>query len=144
MEHVLDVYKRSYNPQIPVVCMDESGQQLIEEVRTPLAARPRSVRKIDDEYVRNGVAEIFMVIEPLGGQRYVQITEKRRRYEWAQFVKYLVDDCYPSDEWIVLVMDNLNTHQITSLYQSFEPSEAHRLRNKLELHSKTWQLVKYR
>lgn len=135
MESILDVlYARPYNPQRPVVCMDESSQQLIGEVRQPLPTRPGKDRKVDDEYVRNGVAEIFLVIEPLGGKRFVSITQRRRRDEWADFVKHLVDDCYPEAEQIVLIMDNLNTHDIASLYQRFDPEEAHRIREKLEIH----------
>ena len=134
MEDVLDVYKRPYDPRFPVLCMDESSQQLIGEVRTPLPTRSGSVRKVDDEYVRNGIAEIFMAIEPLGGKRFVQITEKRRRLEWADFIKYLVDKCYPEAERIVLVMDNLNTHDIASLYSAFPSEEAHRIRERLEIH----------
>lgn len=134
MEDVLDVYKRPYDPRFPVVCMDESSQQLIGEVRKPLPTKPGSVLKVDDEYVRNGVAEIFMAVEPLGGKRFVRITEKRRRGEWAEFIKYLVDECYPAAERIVLVMDNLNTHDVASLYTAFPPEEAHRIREKLEIH----------
>ena len=121
MEDILDVYARPYNPQQPVVCMDESSQQLIDEVRQPLPIRPGKDRKVDDEFVRDGVAEIFLAIEPLGGERSVSITQRRRRDEWADFVKHLVNDCYPAAEQIVLIMDNLNTHDIASLYQRFDP-----------------------
>lgn len=107
---------------------------MIGEVRDPLPARPGSCRKVDDEYVRNGVAEIFVAIEPLGGRHFVDITERRCRTDWAHFIKRLVDEGYPSAEKIVLVMDNLNTHDVSSLYEAFEPKEAQRIREKLEIH----------
>lgn len=134
MEDILDVYARPYNSQRPVVCMDESSQRLIGEVRQPLPTRPGKDRKVDDEFVRDGVAEIFLAIEPLGGKRSVSITQRRRRDEWADFVKHLVNDCYPAAEQIVLIIDNLNTHDIASLYQRFDPEEAPRIREKLEIH----------
>lgn len=113
--------------------MDESNQQLIGEVRKPLPARPGSCKKVDDEYVRNGVADIFMSVEPLAGRRMVSLTRRRARVDWARFVRGIVDG-YPDAEKVVLVMDNLNTHGTGSLYEAFPPEEARRIASKLEIH----------
>lgn len=134
MEDILDVYARPYNENFPVVCMDESSVQLIGEVTKPIAAAPGHPHLVDDEYVRNGVANIFMEVEPLGGKRHVQITERRTRIEWAHFIKSMIDKRYTNAEKIVLVMDNLNTHSISSLYEAFPAVEAQRLAQKLEIH----------
>lgn len=134
MEDVLDVYHLPYDPQYPVVCMDESSKQLIGEVREPIPGKPGRVRRIDDEYVRNGVAEIFMEVEPLAGRRHVAITERRTRKDWAKQIKEMLDDRYPHVCKVRLVMDNLNTHNIASLYEAFEPQEARRLAERLEIH----------
>lgn len=134
MEDVLDVYHRPYDPDHPVVCMDESSKQLIGEVHTPIPAAPGHPKLIDDEYVRNGVAEIFMEVEPLAGRRHVAITERRTRIDWARHIKSLLEDRYPEAEKVVLVMDNLNTHSVASLYQAFTPEVARRLARRLEIH----------
>lgn len=134
MEDVLDVYQRPYDPARPVVCMDESNKQLIGEVQEPIAAAPGHPKLVDDEYVRNGVAEIFLEVEPLAGKRHVEINEHRGRLEWAHFVKGMLDERYPDAEKVVLVMDNLNTHNVTSLYEAFPAEEAHRLASRLEIH----------
>ena len=134
MEDVLDVYQRPYDSSYPVVCMDESPKQLIGEVREPLPAKPRSIEKVDDEYVRLGVAELFLAVEPLTGKMIAEVENKRAKKDWAQFIRDLVDVHYPTAEKVVLVMDNLNTHKLSSLYEAFDPEEAHRLRDKLELH----------
>ena len=134
MEDVLDVYQLPYDPQYPVVCMDESSKQLIGEVREPIPGKPGRVRRIDDEYVRNGVAEIFMEVEPLAGRRHVEITERRTRKDWAKQIKHMLEDRYPHACKVRLVMDNLNTHNIASLYEAFEPQEARRLAERLEIH----------
>jgi hypothetical protein len=134
MEDVLDVYHLPYDPQYPVVCMDESSKQLIGEVREPIPGKPGRVRRIDDEYVRNGVAEIFMEVEPLAGRRHVEITERRTRKDWAKQIKHMLEDRYPHACKVRLVMDNLNTHNIASLYEAFEPQEARRLAERLEIH----------
>lgn len=134
MEDVLDVYHLPYDPKYPVVCMDESSKQLIGEVREPIPGKPGRVRRIDDEYVRNGVAEIFMEVEPLAGRRHVAITERRTRKDWAKQIKEMLDDRYPHVCKVRLVMDNLNTHNIASLYEAFEPQEARRLSERLEIH----------
>ena len=134
MEDLLEVYARPYNCNLPVVCMDESSIQLIGEVHKPIPAAPGHPVLVDDEYVRNGVANIFLEVEPLGGKRNVKITERRTRIDWAHFIKEMLDERYPDVEKVVLVMDNLNTHNAGSLYQAFSPEEAKRLANRLEIH----------
>jgi hypothetical protein len=114
--------------------MDESNKQLISEVKVPLPCEPGKPLRVDDEYIRHGVADIFMAAEPLAGKRFVVITERRTRIEWASFIKYILDDIYPEVSKVVLVMDNLNTHGITSLYETFPPVEASRLADRLEIH----------
>lgn len=134
MEDVLDVYKRPYDPARPVVCLDETSKQLIGEVRTPIPASPGSEAKYDCEYKRNGVANLFMMFEPLGGQRRVKVTKRRTKIDWAECVRELVDETYQDAERIVLVMDNLNTHTPGSLYAAFNPAEAKRIADRLEIH----------
>jgi len=131
MEDVLDVYKRSYDRKRPVVCLDETSKQLIGQTR--LAAPGRPARE-DSEYVRNGVANLFRVLEPLGGKRPVKVTERRTKLDWAECVREVVDGMYPQAQEIVLVMDNLNTHSPASLYEAFESAEAKRIADKLEIH----------
>ncbi len=134
MEDVLDVYARPYDPKFPVVCMDESSMQLIGEVHEPISAAPGHPTLVDDEYVRCGVASIFLEVEPLGGKRQVKITEQRTRRDWAHFIKEMLEERYPDAEKVVLVMDNLNTHDTASLYTAFPPEEARRLADRLEIH----------
>lgn len=134
MEDVLDIYAREYNPDVPVVCMDESSIQLIGEVQQPILAAPGHPTLIDDEYERKGVASIFLEVEPLAGKRAVTITRQRTRIDWAYFIKEMLDDRYPDAEKVVLVMDNLNTHSTASLYKAFAPNEARRLARRLEIH----------
>ena len=134
MEDVLAVYCRAHDPKRPVVCLDETSRQLIGEVRGPLPPRPGEIERYDGEYVRNGTANIFMAFEPLAGWRRVRVTEQRRRTDWAAFVKQLADGRYKDAEKIVLVMDQLNTHTLASLYEAFPPGEARRLAEKLEIH----------
>lgn len=134
MEDILELYHLPYDAEYPLVCMDESCKQLVGEVHQAVPAAPGRVQLVDHEYVRKGVAEIFMAVEPLGGKRYVLITKRRRRCEWAQFIKYLLEEEYPQATRIKLVMDNLNTHSVASLYETFEPSEARRLAERLEIH----------
>jgi hypothetical protein len=134
MEDVLEVYARPYNRKCPVVCMDESSIQLIGEVQEPISVAPGHSVLIDNEYVRKGVACIFMEVEPLGGKRHVKITERRTRIDWAHFIKEMVDVRYPDVDKVVLIMDNLNTHNIGSLYSAFPPEEARRLSDRIELH----------
>lgn len=134
MEDVLDVYTRPYDPRRPVVCMDETFKQLIGQSREPLPMRPGSVQRFDHVYVRNGVASLFMAFEPLAGWRTVKVTDRRRRLEWAAFIQSLVDERYRDADKVVLVMDQLNTHSKASLYEAFDPVEAKRLADRLEIH----------
>jgi len=134
MEDVLEVYHLPYDPQYPVVCMDESNKQLIGEVRTPIPCKPGQPARIDDEYVRNGVVQIFMEVEPLAGKRHVAVTERRTMKDWAQQIKQMLDDRYPEAIKVRLVMDNLNTHKVASLYETFEACEARRLAERLDIH----------
>jgi len=134
MEDVLDVYHRPYDPQRPVVCMDESNKQLIAEVREPLPPKPGVIAKQDSEYERRGTANIFLAVEPLAGQRTVQVTDRRTKVDWARFIQYLLVTMYPEAAVVVLVMDNLNTHMIGSLYEAFDPATARALAQRLEIH----------
>jgi hypothetical protein len=134
MEDVLDVYHRPYDPQYPVICMDESSKQLIGEVTPPIPLAPGHPVFKDDEYVRNGVAEIFLEVEPLAGKRNVKITERRTKVDWAHYVSEMLNERYPDAKKIILVMDNLNTHNISSFYEAFAPEEAFRLAQRLEIH----------
>jgi len=134
MEDVLEVYKRPYTPQRPVVCLDETSKQLIGETRTPVPAAPGQVAHYDCEYVRNGVANLFMIFEPLAGRRDVEVTDRRTKKDYARCLRKLSDELYPDAEVIVLVQDNLNTHSPASLYEAFEPAEAKRLAERFEWH----------
>lgn len=134
MEQVLEVYKRPYDPQRPVVCMDEQPKQLISEVSQPVPVQPGKPACVDYEYVREGCCNVWMFVEPLGGWRSVRVTETKKAVDWAQQVKQLVDDPrYAEAERITLVCDNLNTHNFAALYQGFDPAEALRLTQKLEM-----------
>jgi transposase len=134
MEDVLDVYKRPFDPNQPMVCFDERPKQLIGEMRKPIPATPGEQARYDYEYKRNGIANLFMIFEPLAGKRHVRVTNRRTKKDWAQCVRQLVDEIYPQADSIVLVMDNLNTHKKASLYEAFEPTEAKRIADKLEIH----------
>jgi hypothetical protein len=134
MEDVLEVYHRPHDPSRPLVCMDECSKQLIAEVREPLPARPGDIAKYDSEYERRGTANIFMAVEPLAGKRTVQVTDQRTRVDWALFIRFLLLTVYPEAVVLVLVMDNLNTHGIASLYEAFEPATARALAARLEIH----------
>ena len=138
MEDVLELHQEPYDPQRPVVCFDETNKQLIEEKRTPLPAQPAEkghagqVARFDYEYTRNGTRNLFMCCEPLVGWRQVAVTQQRTRCDFAQQMKWLVDQAYPTATVIRLVMDNLNTHKAASLYEAFEPQEARRILRRLE------------
>ena len=134
MEEVLDIYKKPYDPQEPQVWMDEMSTQLIGEVRAPLPALPGKPLRYDTEYKRNGTANIFIAFEPLMGQRHTKITTQRTQVDWAHFIRELVDQHYPHVDKIRLVMDNLNTHTKASLYEAFDPAEAKRIADKLDIH----------
>lgn len=134
MEDVLDVYELPYDPLRPVVCMDEKPYQLLGEARESWAMRPGDDKKVDSEYVRNGTCSIFVFVEPLGGRHHTSVREHRTATDWAEEIKYLVDEMYPDAERIILVMDNLNTHKPASLYKKYPPEEARRIIKKLEIH----------
>ena len=134
MEDVLEVYKRRLNPRRPVICLDETSKQLVGETRTPIPAAPGRPKRIDYEYRRRGTTNVFMMFEPLSGRRYVKVTDRRARVDFGHCVRDLIDVHYPNATKIVLVMDNLNTHSIGSLYETFPPVEARRLARKLEIH----------
>lgn len=130
----MDVYKLPYDPKHPQVCLDETSKQLIREVQQPIPAKSGRVKRIDYAYERQGVANLFMLFEPLRGWRHVKVTDHRTCQDWAYLVKELVDVHYPEAEFIRLVMDNLNTHTAGALYETFEPAEAKRIRDKLKFH----------
>lgn len=134
MEDVLQVYSLPIDPRFPVVCMDESSKQLVGEVHAPIALAPGHGQILDHEYVRHGVATLFVEVEPLAGRRHVEVTERRTRQDWAHFVKGMLDERYPEAVQVRLVMDNLNTHGIASLYETFPPAEARRLADRLDIH----------
>ncbi len=134
MEDVLEVYRRPYDPKRPVICSDETFKQLIGDTRTPLPPRPGIVERYDHEYVRNGVVSLFLACEPLAGWRHIAVTEHRRRGDGASFIRSLLDGRYAAAERVVLVMDQLNTHALASLYEAFPPEEAKRLAERIELH----------
>ena len=131
MEKVLDVYKRPYIPQFPVVCMDESPKQLIKETRKPIQAAPGQPTRYDYEYERCGVCNIFIANEPLAGKRLVQITEKKTKIQWAHFIEEVAGN-YPDAEKIILVMDNYGTHNPGALYEAFHPEKAKKLWDRFE------------
>jgi len=134
MEDVLEVYKRPYDALRPMVCLDETSKQLIGEVRTARPTGPGQVAHYDYEYVRHGVANLFMVAEPLAGKRDVEVTDRRTKQDYAQCLRKISDDLYPEADVIVLVQDNLNTHSAASLYEAFEPAEAKRLVDRFQFH----------
>lgn len=134
MEDVLEVYQRPYDPAAPVVCMDEKSVQLLKETRPSMPAAPGRAERIDYEYERNGTANIFMFCEPLAGWRQTRVTERRTKPDWAHATRDLLDGRYADAKVVVLVMDNLNTHSIGSLYEAFPPAEARRLARRLEIH----------
>ena len=131
MERVLDVYKRPYNAYFPVICMDESPKQLIEEGRPSTAMKPGQEARVDYEYIRNGVINIFMANEPLQGKRFVEVTEFKTKRDWALFVKRIANE-YPDAKKITLVMDNFKTHAASAFYETFEPEEAKKIWDRFE------------
>ena len=133
MENVLEVYHRPYDPNFPVVCMDELSKQLVGEVSMPLPVLPGQPATFDYEYVRNGTANLFLFTEPLGGWRHIAVTQQRTAIDWALQVQELLDVRYPAVQRVTLVLDNLNTHTCASLYEAFGPAEARRLMGRLEL-----------
>jgi hypothetical protein len=134
MEDVLDVYQRPYDPQRPLICLDETSRQVLGEVRAPLPPTPGRAARHDPEYARHGVVNLFLVSEPLRGRRHVRISTQRTRLDFAHCLRELVDVHYPEATAIVLVLDQLNTHTPASLYEAFPPAEAKRLADRLEIH----------
>jgi hypothetical protein len=132
MERVLDVYKRPYNKDYPVVCMDESPKQLIEEGRSSIPMKPGQEARVDYEYIRNGVVNIFMANEPLKGKRLVEVTAFKTKKDWALFLKKIAEEHYQDAKRITLVMDNFKTHAASAFYETFEPEEAKKLWDRFE------------
>jgi hypothetical protein len=132
MEDVLDVYRRPYDPLLPVVCIDETNKQMVAETRIP--CKPGQPEIVDYEYVRNGIANVFMISEPLAGRRETIVKETRTAIDFAHVLKFTSDVMYPHAEKIVAVTDNLNIHTTASLYKAFSPEEAHRIANRFEWH----------
>lgn len=134
MEDILDVYQLPYNPELPVICMDEKPFQLLDEKLSPIHMKPGAVKKEDSEYIRNGTCSIFLFVEPLTGWCHVFALERRTKVDWAEQVRQLLEVYYPNNEKIILVMDNLNTHNTSSFYEMFEPEKARCLARRLEIH----------
>ena len=132
MEEVLGVYTLPFDPEMPLVCLDESSKQLVLETRTPLPMEPGQPQRVDYEYERNGTANLFMLFAPLEGWRHVEVTDRRTAIDYASVLKYLSDACLPGARKIRLVQDNLNTHSKASLYEAFPPAEAKRLAERFE------------
>jgi len=134
MEDVLRVYTRPYDAEYVLVCMDEATKQHIMETRQPVSQAPGRAYRYDSEYKRNGVSDLFMLFAPLQGWRHVEVTDQRTKVDWAKVMRQLVDEHFPEVKKIILVMDNLNTHTPSSLYEAFDPKEAKRILDKLEIH----------
>ena len=134
MEDVLEVFHRQYGDNEVLVCLDETSKQQVKETRLPRPARPGAAGIYDYEYERNGVSNPFMLFAPLEGWRRVEVTDRRTRADWAWVVRKLVEEDYPDKDRIVPVKDNLNTHHPASLYEAFEPAEARRIAERLEIH----------
>lgn len=134
MEDVLDVYHLPYDEQCPVICMDEKPYQLLDERRQPIPMKPGDVKRFDSEYIRNGTCSIFIFAEPLKGRRKVYVSKRRTKVDWARYIADLLEVQYPTAPKVRLVMDNLNTHTISSLYEAFPAPRARELAQRLEIH----------
>ncbi len=134
MEDVLELYEQGFDALRPVVCFDETSKQLVRELRIAVPAKLGQVERFDYEYKRNGVANLFMMCEPKGGWRHVEVTDRHTKLDFAEQMKYLVDEAFPEAEKIRLVMDNLSTHSRGAVYDRFAPTEASRILRKLEFH----------
>ncbi len=134
MEDVLDLYEEEYDPQYPTVCLDEKPVALHADVQPPMPVEPGHPERVDYEYERRGTRNLFVMVEPLAGWRYVEVTERRTMQDYAKVVRWLVDEVYPHAECIRLVQDNLNTHTPASLYETFPPAEARRILQRVEFH----------
>ena len=133
MEDVLAVYQRAYDPAYPVVCMDESSKQLLADVKTTLPVKPGEIQRYDYEYIRQGVANLFLFFNPLENKRWIKVTKQRCRTDWALAMQELADEIYPDAEKIIVVLDNLNTHA-PHFYETFPAQEARRLCERFEFH----------
>jgi hypothetical protein len=133
MEAVLDVYEEAYDDQRPLICMDEASRQILSDVTAPLPMKSGSPRRVDDKYQREGVRSLFMFYDPIAGWRRVGCRESRTRTDWAEEIRRLLDEDYPDAERVTLVCDNLNTHDIASLYFAFDAETAHRLARRLRI-----------
>ena len=134
MEDVLDVYTRPHDPDMPLVCLDETSKQLVSETRTPIPMKPGQPERADYEYERGGTANLFMLFAPLEGFRHIEVTDRRTAIDYANILKDLSDIHFPQAQKIALVQDNLNTHAKASLYEAFPPAEARRLVERFEWH----------
>ncbi len=134
MEDILDLYQQPFDENYPVVCMDEKQYQLLDDLRSPIPMKPGAPEKQDGDYVRKGTCSIFVFTEPLSSWRHVTVSERRTKIDWANQVRELLDIHYPEAKKIRLVMDNLNTHSISSLYEAFPPEIARSLAKRLEIH----------
>jgi len=132
MERVLDIYKRPYDNDYPVVCMDESPKQLIQEAKQSIPMKPGQEARVDYEYIRNGVVNVFLANEPLKGKRFTEVTEFKTKRDWALFIKKIADEKYPKAKRITLVMDNFKTHAASAFYETFEPEQAKQLWDRFE------------
>lgn len=133
MEEVLDVYQESFDERHPLICMDEASRQILSDVSDPLPMKPGSPKRVDDKYERHGVRSLFMFFNPIKGWRRVGCRESRTRRDWAEEVRRLLDEDYPEAETVTLVSDNLNTHDVASLYHTFDAETANRLRRRLRI-----------
>ena len=134
MEDILDLYQQPFDPSYPVVCMDEKPYQLLDDLRVPIPMQPGSPQKQDGDYKRNGTCSIFVFTDPLAGWRHVTVCERRTKIDWANQIRDLLEIHYPNTPKIRLVMDNLNTHSLSSLYEAFPPEIARSLAKRLEIH----------
>lgn len=134
MEDTLEVYKRPYEPRFPQICMDEGSKQLLAETREPIPMEKGKPKREDNEYERKGTCSIFVACEPLTGKRFLKVTERRTKKDWAEFLQEMIDIHYKDAEKIILVMDNLNTHVLSSFYEAFDAPTARRLVEKIEIH----------
>lgn len=134
MEDILETYMRPYDPQHPLVCMDETTKQHIKETRIPIPMKPGKTQCYDHEYERNGVSNLFMFFSPTEKRRHVKVTDRRTKTDWAQAMKELADEQYSDADIITVVMDNLNTHGPASFYEAFDPKEARRLSQRFDFH----------
>jgi hypothetical protein len=134
LEDVLDLYAEPYDSRRPTVCFDETPQQLVADKLPPLPTQPGEVARVDYEYQRNGTCNAFVFFEPQAGWRHVALTDRRTKLDFAHQMKWLVDECHPTAVMIRVVLDNLNTHRVASLYEAFPPAEARRIAKRLEFH----------